>query len=117
MYNICVLLGGVYMNLGLLTDTTTTAAGSTWLMIGYILVIGVALYFFMIRPQRKRQKAEDKMRNSIEVGDEVVTIGGIMARVVAIKDDSIVIESPIDHSKIKLMKNAIQTNNTVHDDK
>ena len=104
------------MNLGLLIDTTTTA-GSSMLMIGYILIIGVALYFFMIRPQKKRQKAEEKLRNSIEIGDEIITVGGIQARVVALKEDSIVIESLVDHSKLKIAKWAIQSNSTVHDDK
>ena len=108
------------MNLGLLTDTATPAASgssSALLLVGYLVVIGVALYFFMLRPQKKRQKAEEKLRNNIEIGDEIVTIGGICGRVVALKEDSIVIESPIDHSKIKIIKTAVQTNTTVHDDK
>ncbi|MDO4743599.1 MAG: preprotein translocase subunit YajC [bacterium] len=74
------------------------------------------MYFFMIRPQRKRRKEEEKMRNSIQVGDEVVTIGGISGRVVAVKEDSFVIESLIDRSKISFEKWALQKNKTVHDD-
>jgi len=107
------------MNLGLLTDTTpaATGTGSTILLVGYIVVIVGALYFFMIRPQKKRQKAEEKLRNSVEMGDEIITIGGICGRVVALKEDSLVIESPIDHSKTKILKSAVQTNTTVHDDK
>ncbi|MDD4698738.1 MAG: preprotein translocase subunit YajC [Oscillospiraceae bacterium] len=107
------------MNLGLLTDTTTagTGTGQTIILVGYIVIIIGALYFFMIRPQKKRQKAEEKLRNSVEMGDEIITIGGICGRVVALKEDSLVIESPIDHSKTKILKSAVQTNTTVHDDK
>jgi len=119
MYNNCVLLGGVYMNLGLLTDATTTpgSTSSTFLLVAYIVVIGAALYFFMIRPQKKRKKDEEKLRNNIEIGDEIVTVGGIQARVVTLKEDSIIIESSVDHSKIKIAKWAVQSNSTIHDDK
>ena len=57
------------------------------------VVLIVVFYFFLIRPQRKRDKQERDMRNSIEVGDEISTIGGFIGRVVSIKDDVLVIES------------------------
>lgn len=85
------------------------------LLVGYIAVIGLAMYFIMIRPQRKKQKKEEQMRNSIQMGDDILTIGGIHGKVVSIKDDSLVIESPVDHSKIKIAKWAIQSNLTIHD--
>lgn len=50
------------------------------------------MYFVMIRPQKKKQKEEQNMRDSIQVGDEITTIGGIMGRVVTVKEDSIIIE-------------------------
>ncbi len=84
-------------------------------LIGYIAVIGLAMYFIMIRPQRKKQKKEEQMRNNIQMGDDILTIGGIHGKVVSIKDDSLVIESPVDHSKIKIAKWAIQANLTIHD--
>ena len=58
------------------------------LMIAIYAAIFAALYFFLIRPNSKRKKEEAQMRNSLEIGDEVTTIGGIMGRVVAIKDDA-----------------------------
>ncbi len=85
-------------------------------MLLYLVVIGLVLYFVMIRPQRKRQKEEEKMRNSIEVGDEIITIGGLYGRVISVKEDSIVLESQSDHSKQRLARWAIQQNLTVHDD-
>ena len=74
-----------------------------------------ALYFFMIRPQKKKQKEEQKMRENLQVGDEIVTIGGIYGRVISLKEDTIVIESISDHSKITIARWALQSNLTVHD--
>ena len=80
------------------------------------LVLLIALmYFMLIRPQRKKQKEEEKMRNEMQVGDEIITVGGIYGRVVSIKDDSLVIESSGERSKIQITKTAVATNLTVHD--
>lgn len=85
-------------------------------MIGYIVIIFGAMYFLLIRPQRKKQKEEKKMRENLQVGDEIVTIGGIYGRVISLKEDSLVIESASDHSKLTVARWALQTNLTVHDD-
>ena len=63
----------------------------------------------------KKQKEEQQMRDSIEVGDEITTIGGIVGRVVTVKDDSIIIETGADRNKIKIMRWAISTNNTANE--
>lgn len=101
-------------------STASTAAnggaGNWILTIGYIVIIVVAMYFLMIRPQKKKQKAEEKMRNDVRVGDEIITIGGFYARVISIKDDTLTIESPVDHSKQTVAKWAVQQNLTVHDE-
>ena len=81
----------------------------------YAVIFG-GLYFIMIRPQRKKQKEEKKMRENLQVGDEVITIGGIYGRVVSLKEDSMVIESKSDHSKLTIARWALQQNLTVHDD-
>ncbi len=88
----------------------------SWTYILYFVVIIAVMYFVMIRPQKKKQKEEQKMRESLQVGDELLTIGGIYGRIVSIKDDSLVIESSADHSKIKIAKWAISQNLTVHED-
>ena len=82
-----------------------------------IMIVGMValMYFMVLRPQKKRQKEEQEMRDSIQIGDEVVTIGGIMGRVVTVKDDSIVIETATDRTKIKFLRSAIQTNQTAND--
>ena len=55
-------------------------------MIGYLVIIFGAMYFLLIRPQRKKQKEEKKMRENLQVGDEIVTIGGIYGRVISLKE-------------------------------
>ena len=73
-----------------------------------IVILIVLFYFLLIRPQRKRDKAEREMRNSIEVGDEISTIGGFIGRVVSIKDDVLVIETSNDRTKLKIYRWAIR---------
>lgn len=73
-----------------------------------LVVLVILFYFLMIRPQRKRDKAERDMRNSIQVGDEISTIGGFIGRVVSIKDDVLVIESSSDRTKLKIYRWAIR---------
>ena len=84
-------------------------------MIGYLVIIFGAMYFLLIRPQRKKQKEEQKMRNSLRVGDEITTIGGITGRVVNVKEDGLIIETGADRNKMSIKKWAIQSVDTVHD--
>ena len=102
------------MNFNLLSGAGSNAAqngsGGTILLIVYIVIIIAAMYFFMIRPNKKKQQKEEAMRNSIEVGNQVLTIGGIYGEIVAVKEDSFVIESGPDRSKIRIAKWAIQQN-------
>ena len=83
-----------------------------WIYFGVIIVV---MYFLMIRPQKKRQKEEQSMRDNVQVGDEITTIGGIMGRVVTVKDDSITIETGADRNKIKFTRTSIATNNTANE--
>ena len=85
------------------------------MLVVYAAIFG-AMYFFLIRPQKKKQKEEKKMRENLQVGDEIVTIGGIYGRVISLKEDTIVIESQSDHSKLTIARWALQSNLTVHDD-
>ena len=82
---------------------------------GPLVLIVVLMYFIMIRPQRKKQKEEQKMRNSLRVGDEITTIGGICGRVVNVKEDGLIIETGADRNKMSIKKWAIQSVDTGHD--
>ncbi|MBQ3546983.1 MAG: preprotein translocase subunit YajC [Clostridia bacterium] len=85
------------------------------LVVVYAVIFG-AMYFIFIRPNRKKQKEEQKMRENLQIGDEVITIGGIYGRVISLKEDSMVIESKADRSKLTVARWALQQNLTVHDD-
>lgn len=102
----------------LTADTTASGSGGTMGLVGMLVmwavIIGV-MYFLMIRPQKKKQKAEQKMRESVRVGDEITTIGGICGRILNIKEDSFVIETSVDRSKMVIKKWAMQSCDTVHD--
>lgn len=96
---------------------TANGAQSTsmWSSVIMLVLIVVFFYFLIIRPQKKQEKKEKAMRDSLEIGDEVVTNGGIVGIVFSIKDDTVVIETGSDRSKIRIMKWAIAKNLTVHD--
>lgn len=81
-----------------------------------LILIFVVMYFILIRPQRKKDKENQKMRNSVQVGDEIITIGGIIGIVVSLKEDNVVIETAGERNKIRIKRWAIQSNETVHDD-
>ena len=82
-----------------------------------IILMVVIFYFFLIRPQRKRDKAERDMRNSIQVGDEISTIGGFIGKVVSLKEDTLVIETSADRTKLKLYRWAIRGKEAAPTDK
>lgn len=86
--------------------TTTESYISLFFTLALMLVL---LYFMIYRPQKKQEKKDAAMRASLEIGDQVTTIGGIVGRVVAIKDDSFVLETGADRVKIRFIKNAISS--------
>ena len=67
----------------------------------------IVMYFVMIRPQKKQEKEQNNMRNNLAVGDEITTIGGIIGRVVSIKEETCVIETSHERTKIRILKSAI----------
>ncbi len=97
----------------------TTPQGGDWMYylvtFGPLVLIVVLMHFIMIRPQRKKQKEEQKMRNNLRVGDEITTIGGICGRVVNVKEDGLIIETGADRNKMSIKKWAIQSVETIHD--
>lgn len=104
-------------NLPILAQAQDGAAGGfgMWGMIAIYALIIVAVYFFLLRPNSKKKKEEAEMRNSLEIGDEITTIGGIMGRVVAIKEDedALIIETGSDRVKMKFKKWCISSVDTV----
>ena len=93
--------------LNFLLDTTDGSGLVTTLIT--IVLFGVIIYFFMIRPQKKQEQKDHEMRSSLAVGDEVTTIGGIIGKVVSIKEETFVLETTKDRTKIRFLKGAIRT--------
>ncbi len=98
--------------------TNQTQPGGWESMLTLIIPLGLMVlffYFFLIRPEKKRSKEMQDMLNSIQVADEVITNGGIIGRVVSVKEDTILMETGSDRTKIRVMKSCIAKNNTVHE--
>ena len=91
--------------------SATNPTGS-YIMMAVMLVV---IYLIMFLPQRKQQKKEAAMRSALEIGDEILTQGGIIGRVVSLKDYTIVIETGSDRVKIRILRNAVAANTTPKD--
>ena len=85
---------------------------NSYTMIIMMVALFAIMYFVTIRPQKKRQKEEQEMRNSLEIGDEIITIGGIVGRVVTIREEDLVIETGADRNKMTIQRWAVNTNVT-----
>ncbi len=96
----------------LLTAANSPAGASRYGSILLMVAMFAGMYFLMIRPQKKKQKEEQEMRETLQIGDEITTIGGIVGKIITVKDDSLIIETGADRTKLKITRWAIQTNNT-----
>ena len=81
--------------------------GSLWVTV-IMLVAMFALFFFMNRSQKKQEKATKAMRDGLTIGDEITTIGGIIGKIVAIKDETVLIETGRDKVRIRILRNAVR---------
>ena len=99
----------------LLTATTaaTSSTGTDWtsnaLMIGLLVVVFGFMYFFTIRPQRKRDKELKAQVSKMTVGDTVVTIGGLVGTIANIQDDNVTMTTSVAHTMVTYKKSAIST--------
>lgn len=86
----------------------TAGAPSSIFSILMIVVMLAFFYFFLYRPQKKQEKATNKMREELEVGDEITTIGGIIGEIVSIKGETVTIETSKERTKIRILKDAVK---------
>ena len=102
---------------GSVANTNPDAANPASLLTMLIPLAAMILifYFLIIRPEKKRAKKMKEMLANLEVADEVVTTGGIIGRVLSVKEDTVLIETGSDRTKIRVLKGAIAENRTVHD--
>lgn len=75
-----------------------------------IVLLFAVFYFLLIRPENKKKKKLQEMRSNLQVGDQITTIGGIVGKVVSIKDDMITFETGEDRVRIQIMRWAVSTN-------
>lgn len=96
--------------------STTSSSGSNTGTIGYLIfmvLLFVIMYMVLIRPQKKKDKEAKAMQRSLQIGDEIVTIGGIVGIVVQVNEDTIVVETTGNKNKIRLKNWAVQENITM----
>ncbi len=94
------------MNFYVILQQTAEAGSGNWSFLVMMGLIFVVMYFFMIRPQQKKQKELAKFRSSLEKGDKVVTLGGIYGVVVEVKEQYVLVE--VDSNvKLRIDKSAI----------
>ena len=103
------------MNYLTLLAAQAAGKGSNWTMILMMVGVFVIMYFLMIRPQKKKQKEEQAMRDNLQIGDEITKIGGIVGKIVTVKDDSLIIETGADRNRMKITRWAISQNNTANE--
>ncbi len=96
------------------TDQSAGGIGTLISTLGIPILLLVFLYFIMIRPQQKQEKQTREMQKNLQVGDEVVTIGGIVGIVLRVEDatETVVLETGSDRLKIRLKQDAIKENVT-----
>ena len=96
------------LNFGFLLEGDGANTGSIW---PTIIIFGILILFFVFMSFRnkKQEKKDADMRESLQVGDEVTTIGGIIGKVVSVKGDTFVLETTKDKTKIRFLKGAIRT--------
>ena len=99
-------------NLILTEGAATGGVGSILTMLLPFAILIVVFYFLLIRPENKKKKALSEMRSNLSVGDEITTIGGIVGKVVHIKDDLITIETSEDRVRIQFARWAVSTKGT-----
>ncbi len=91
------------------TTTAADTAGANAITTVVMLVAMIAVfYFFMYRPQKKQEKESNDMRNGLQVGDEITTIGGIIGKIVSIKDETVLIETSNERNKIRILRTAVR---------
>ena len=95
-----------------LTANPEVPAGMGMSSIIMLVVMFGVMYFLMIRPENKRKKEAEQMRSALKVGDKITTIGGIIGKVVDVKEEKFVIETGADQVRIEFAKWALSTNET-----
>lgn len=107
----------IMLNILPVAASGTTDSSASMLPSILMLVIIIAIFYFLVmRPENKKKKAATEMRNSLKVGDEITTIGGIVGTICAVKDKTIVLETGADRVRIEFTKWAVSSKGTQSDE-
>ena len=90
-----------------LTDGAAGGGMGSFITMGLLLVVMIAMFFFTSRSNKKQEKEAQNMRDSLQVGDEITTIGGIIGKIVSIKEETLVLETSHDRTRIRILKTAV----------
>ena len=91
------------------TGGAELAGGSGTFTIVWLVIMVALFYFMLIRPQKKKEKADRQLRASLQAGDKIVTIGGFTGRILSVKDDEVTFETGAAKTRLTVKKWAIQT--------
>ena len=97
-----------HMNALFFLTEAAPGGGGTWITMIVLLVVMVAMFFFTSRSNKKQEKQAQDMRDSLSVGDEITTIGGIIGKIISIKEETVMIETGHDRTKIRILKSAVR---------
>jgi preprotein translocase subunit YajC len=101
-------MSSLFSAIDFLAQTPAPGQPSAWVQILPMVLLFGAMYFFLIAPQRKKQKEHEKMLKELQTGDEIVTSGGIFGQITNVKDDRFVVRIA-DNTKIEIGKGFVQT--------
>ena len=90
-----------------LTDAGAGGGMGSMITMVLLLVVMIAMFFFTSRSNKKQEKQAQDMRDSLSVGDEITTIGGIIGKIVSIKEETLVLETSHDRTRIRILKTAV----------
>jgi len=93
----------------LMLETAPAEQGSMLLTLLPLALLAIVFYFFLYRPQKKQEKETAEMRNSVELGDIIVTAGGIVGMVVKVTEEMLLIETSGNRTKIQIQKWAVSS--------
>jgi len=88
-------------------DVAANPMGGLTTIIMLVAMLAI-FYFFLYRPQKKQEKETNKMRDELQVGDEITTIDGIIGKIVSIKDETILNETGGDKTKMRILRTAVR---------
>ena len=109
IFGLMTALAASFTGVTVFADGATQAASGQDMLVTFVpfIVLIVGMYFILIRPQKKKEKETREMLNSLVVGDEIVTIGGVIGKVVKVKENKVVIETGSDRVKLEFERGAV----------